>query len=70
MGPDGVKGGGRSGARRASPRYDWITVSLDRAYQQVAAEPIPDRWMELLKRLDDTQPPPHTGSEAGSDAGS
>lgn len=65
MGPAGANGGPRNARKRGARRHDWISVSLDRAYQQVAAEPIPDQWMNLLAQLDE-DPPPKAGSDAGS----
>jgi hypothetical protein len=54
MAPFGAEMGGKARARRK--RHDWITVSLDRAYQEIAAEPIPEAWLALLARLDDDRP--------------
>jgi Anti-sigma factor NepR len=44
---------GKSGERRAHQKA--ITQGLRKFFDTVAAEPVPDEFMELLKKMDDSK---------------
>lgn len=45
--------GRQANRRRHSPlRTDWIGRSLQRMYLDVLQEPVPQDWMDLLRRLE------------------
>ena len=49
----GKKNGGSGGS--TSTHKSLITRNLRKAYDEVAGEPIPDRILELLQQIDETE---------------
>jgi Anti-sigma factor NepR len=52
MGISKGEGRGKTGAAKPTPGVDSVTAALRKMHDDIAAEPIPDDFMELLEKID------------------
>jgi len=50
-----------------SRAVDAVSQKLKQSYERILSEPVPDRFLDLLKQLEDSERTAHAASSASSD---